>query len=58
MILARPDVLVNLRGKDGVTALGLACLRDIKVVNIAIILIVWEKFKYIFRNYFIEYTHT
>ena len=27
LILKRPDVQVNLRGKDGVTALGLACLR-------------------------------
>ncbi len=28
LLLSRADILVNQRGKDGVTALGLACLQE------------------------------
>jgi hypothetical protein len=28
LLLSRDDILVNQRGKDGVTALGLACLQE------------------------------
>ena len=35
MLLSRTDILVNQKGKDGVTALGLACLQVHRATRVA-----------------------